>query len=164
VRHGWWRARIKRTWAYVWAGISAPERNALKSWLRPQELALFDQMNRADRRHGLDVVRSLRRAGAIDRDLLAAGLIHDCGKGPRVHLIHRIVWALGQRYGDWIWSATRHLPTFRFALAQLRHHAEISARMADEAGCSRRTVDLIRLQENPIDEDGEMLRAADEAN
>jgi hypothetical protein len=136
----------------------------LKGWLRPQELDLFDQQHVADQRHGLDVLHALRAGGAIDRDLLAAGLLHDCGKGKRVRLVHRIVWSLGQRYGEWIWRVCGHLPTFRYGLSQLRHHAELSARLADTAGCSPRTVTLIRLQENPIDEAGELLRAADEAN
>ena len=53
----------------------------LAAWTRPGELALFDAMHVADRRHGLDVVAHLRRAGVRDRDVLAAGLLHDCAKG-----------------------------------------------------------------------------------
>ena len=144
--------------------MSETERRDLANWLRPREVALFDAMPRGDRRHGLDVARALRRTGAIDRDLIAAGLLHDCGKGKRVRLPHRVLWSLGQRYGEWIWGVAQFVPTFGYAFRQLRHHAEISARLADEAGCSHRTVHLIRMQENPTDEDGELLRAADEAN
>ena len=93
-----------------------------------------------------------------------AGLLHDCGKGPRVRLVHRVAWSLGQRYGQWIWRASSHLPTFRYGLERLRSHADRSAELAHEAGCSPRTVDLIRLQENPVDEAGRFLHAADEAS
>ncbi len=118
----------------------------------------------SDRRHGLDVVAFLRHHGVVEGDLLIAGLLHDCGKGTRVRLVHRVAWSLGQRYGAWIWRASAHLPTFRDGLATLRNHAARSAELAAEAGCSPRTVELIRNQEAPTDEDGRLLLAADEAN
>jgi hypothetical protein len=50
-------------------------------------------------------------------------------------------------------------------LDRLRTHADASARLAAAAGCSQRTVELIRWQEAPRDpEFGERLRLADEAN
>jgi hypothetical protein len=161
---GWWASKIRRTRAYVRARVSSAERNELAVWLTPAQLALFDRMQVADRRHGLDVLAALSSAGATDPDLLVAGLLHDCGKGQRVRLAHRVAWSLGQRYGEWIWRAASHMPTFRYGLDRLRRHADRSAEIAAEAGCSSRTVELIRLQENPIDEAGELLRAADEAN
>jgi hypothetical protein len=136
----------------------------LTDWLTPRQLAVFDGMRVADRRHGLDVVAALRTGGISDADLLVAGLLHDCGKGPRVRLVHRVAWALGQRYGSWIWRASIHLPTFRTGLAGLRDHAQRSAELAEAAGCSPRSVELIRMQENPVDEAGRLLHAADEAN
>jgi len=54
------------------------------------------------------------------------------------------------------------MPTFRDGLDRLRRHADRSAELAAAAGCSSRTVALIRLQENPIDQAGELLRAVDE--
>lgn len=160
----WWVAKIKRTWAYVRARVSSAERDGLATWLTPAQLALFDRMHVADRRHGLDVGSALRKTGTNDPDLLVAGLLHDCGKGQRVRLVHRVAWSLGQRYGEWIWRTASHVPTFRYGLDRLRNHADRSAELAAEAGCSPRTVELIRLQENPIDEAGELLRSADEAN
>jgi hypothetical protein len=51
------------------------------------------------------------------------------------------------------------------ALQRLRDHPEASGRLAAAAGCSVRTVELIRHQDAPRDpEFGEMLRLADEAN
>jgi hypothetical protein len=53
----------------------------------------------------------------------------------------------------------------RRSLDRLRDHAETSARLAEAAGCSPRTVDLIRWQDAPHDpEAGERLRLADEAS
>jgi hypothetical protein len=146
------------------ARVSQAEREALAERLTRSELALFDSMQLADRRHGLDVMADLAGRGATDADLLLAGLLHDCGKGPRVRFTHRVAWSLGQHYGAWIWRAAAHMPTFRTGLAAMRDHAERSARMAAEAGCSARAVDLIRNQENPTDDEGRLLLEADEAN
>ncbi|MGZ6265294.1 MAG: hypothetical protein ACXWN4_00115 [Candidatus Limnocylindrales bacterium] len=161
---GWWASKIKRTRAYLRAGVPPAERVELAAWLQPTQLELFDRMLVSDRRHGLDVVEFLRQHGVVEGDLLIAGLLHDCGKGTRVRLVHRVAWSLGQRYGAWIWRASAHLPTFGEGLVTLRNHAARSAELAAEAGCSPRTVELIRNQEAPTDEDGRLLLAADEAN
>jgi hypothetical protein len=51
------------------------------------------------------------------------------------------------------------------ALDVLRRHAETSAALAETAGCSPRTVELIRNQDAPTDPvAGRLLRLADEAN
>jgi hypothetical protein len=136
----------------------------LEDWTTASEQRLFDSMHVADQRHGLDVVASLRAEGIMNRDVLVAGLLHDAGKGS-TGLWPRVAWSLGQAYGPWVWSVSARLPGFRSALEQLRAHAEVSAGMAAAAGCSQRTVDLIRYQEEPRDpEYGELLRLADEAN
>lgn len=164
MARGWWSARIRRTWIYFHAGVTSDERGDLAAWLTPAQMALFDGMAGPDRRHGLDVVAEMRRAGVTDRDLLAAGLLHDCGKGRSVRLVHRVAWSLGGRYGAWIWRASSHLPTFRAGLAALRDHARRSAELAAAAGCTARTVELIRNQEAPTDDAGRLLLAADENN
>jgi hypothetical protein len=161
---GWWATKLRRTGSYLRARVSDAEREALAERLTAVQLALFDRMQLADRRHGLDVMADLAGRGQTDADLLLAGVLHDCGKGPRVRFAHRVAWSLGQRYGAWIWLAAAHMPTFRTGLAAMRDHAERSARLAAEAGCSARAVDLIRHQENPTDDAGRLLLEADEAN
>jgi hypothetical protein len=160
---GWWASKLKRTWTYLRASVSEAELSYLADWLRPPEFALFEAMPVADQRHGIDVQRALGQMGVIDRDVLCAGLLHDCGKRRSTRLPHRVAWSLGQRYGAWVWRLAVVLPTFKKGLWQMRYHAELSARLAAEAGCSPRTVDLIRQAEKPVDEDGRMLLAADEA-
>jgi hypothetical protein len=140
------------------------EREELAGWLSPEQLELFDRMLAADRRHGLDVVADLRSHGVTDGDLLVAGLLHDCAKGPRTRLVHRVAWSLGQHYGAWIWRLSSRLPTFKSGLIGLRDHADRSATLAEAAGCTARTVQLIRNQEAPTDDAGRLLLDADEAN
>ncbi len=162
---GWWTTKARQARRHLLGRVATAERAGLTGWLTPPQLGLFDAMHPADRRHGLDVVATLRARGVTDGDVLVAGLLHDAGKGPSVRLGHRVAWSLGEAYGPWAWRVARLLPTFGPALARLRDHAELSAELAARAGCSARTVALIRYQAAPRDpEYGELLRLADEAN
>ena len=140
------------------------ERRGVAAWTTPAELALFDSMHVADRRHGLDVVATLRADGIDDPEVLVAGLLHDAAKGD-TGILPRVIHSLGQAWGGWIPRLARVVPGLGESLDRLRTHAEESARLAAAAGCTPRTVELIRWQEAPRDpEFGERLRLADEAN
>jgi len=144
--------------------VTPDERAALASWTTADQVRLFDAMHVADRRHGLDVVAALRAAGVTDSDALLAGLLHDAGKGD-TGVLPRVAYSLGQAWGPWVWRLAATVPGWREPLRRLRVHAELSARLAAAAGCSERTVALIRNQDTPRDpEFGELLKLADEAN
>lgn len=141
---GWWAGRVRQFGRHLLGRVSPAERRELERWLTPAQATLFRAMHPADRRHGLDVVASLRAAGHAEPDLLLAGLFHDAGKGPAVGLWHRVAWTLGERYGESVLGIAARLPGFRPALARIRDHAEISAAMALRAGCAPLTAELIR--------------------
>jgi hypothetical protein len=144
--------------------VTDDERRSLEGWTTPAERLLFDSMHLADRRHGLDVVATLRREGVADPEVLLAGLLHDAAKGD-TGAVPRVIHSLGQAYGPWLPRLASPLPGMSASLERLRVHAEASARLAMSAGCSSRTVELIRWQEAPRDPVfGEQLRLADEAN
>ncbi len=160
----WWGSKVRQFRAHGRASVAPDERAGLAAWLGAPQLALFDAMHIADQRHGLDVVATLRAEGVDDPDVIIAGLLHDAGKGL-TGVWPRVAYSLGQAYGSWTWRVAGLLPGFRGALDRLRDHAEISARLAAGAGCSPRTVELIRHQDAPIDPDaGRLLQLADEAN
>lgn len=160
----WWGSKARQFRAHVRASVGPAERAGLEAWLTDLQLVLFDGMHVADRRHGLDVVTTLRADGVTDPEVLLAGLLHDAGKGL-TGVWPRVVYSLGQRYGSWVWSIAGVLPPFGVALTRLRDHAETSASLARVAGCSPRTVELIRHQDAPVDpEAGRLLQLADEAN
>ncbi len=160
----WWASKVRQFRSHVTARVGQGERAGLADWLTPEQLALFDSMHVADRRHGFDVVATLRREGAIDHDLLVAGLLHDAGKG-QTGVWPRVAFALGQAYGPWVWRVSRVVPAWRAPLDRLAVHADASADLAEAAGCSPRTVELIRHQDAPVDpEAGRALQLADEAN
>jgi hypothetical protein len=144
--------------------VAPEERAGLTTWASPGQVELFDQMHVADRRHGLDVVASLRADGVDDGGVLLAGLLHDAGKG-NTGVWPRVAYALGQHYGRWVWRVARIVPGFGPQMDRLAAHAESSALLAAAAGCSERTVELIRHQDAPIDPvDGRRLQLADDAN
>ena len=160
----WWLTKVRQTKRHLLARVSPRERDTVAAWLTPSQLAVFDGMHIADRRHGLDVVAALRAAGETDDDVLIAGLLHDAGKGD-TGMIPRILHALGQARITWPAFALGWWPGMATALARLRDHAEASAKLAEAASCSARTVELIRWQDEPRDPvAGERLRLADEAN
>jgi hypothetical protein len=160
----WWTGKARQARRHLVARVQPRERDSVAAWLSPSELAIFDAMHVADRRHGLDVVASLRAGGTMDPEVLLAGLLHDAGKG-QTGIAARVVYSLSQAYGSWVGAAVAWLPGMREAVERLRVHAEASATMAEAAGASPRTVELIRWQDTPRDpEAGERLRLADEAN
>jgi len=160
----WWGSKVRQFRAHVRARVGPAERSGLEAWLTDLQLALFDGMHVADRRHGLDVVATLRAEGVTDPEVLLAGLLHDAGKGP-TGIWPRVAYSLGQRYGSWVWRVAGVLPPFGAALTRLRDHAEVSASLSRAAGCSPRTVELIRHQDAPIDPvAGVRLKLADDAN
>jgi hypothetical protein len=160
----WWASRFRQFRSHLRARVAPHERAALATWISPAQLALFDSMHVADRRHGLDVMASLRAEGVTEDDVLLAGLLHDGGKGD-TGVWPRVAYALASLYGSWVTSLVRRVPGFAAPLERLRTHATTSAELAAAAGCQVRTVALIRFQDAPIDPDfGELLRLADDAN
>jgi hypothetical protein len=160
----WWAGKVRQFAGHVRARVRPAERDSLEAWLSPAQLALFDRMHVADRRHGLDVVAELRQAGVDEPDALLAGLLHDAGKG-QTGVWPRIAYSLGQGVGRWVPRFARRLPGFGSGLDRLGDHAETSAQLAEAAGCPARTVELIRWQDAPRDpEFGALLKLADEAS
>ncbi|CAN5740939.1 HDIG domain-containing protein [soil metagenome] len=162
---GWWPRKVRRFIRYVTGRVGDAERAGLREWLSTDQMRLFLSMPRADQRHSLDVTSALAAAGHMDRELLLAGLLHDCGKGPMVGLWHRVAWSLGELLGEPVLRICGRLPGFPAAFERITHHAERSAVLALAAGCSSRTAGLIRHQAAPMDPvHGEALRQADETH
>src|SRR6476646_1546556 len=91
----WWVNRARQFRAHLRATVTSEERAALATRTTSAQLALFDAMHVADRRHGL--------------------LLHDAGKG-QTGVWPRVAYTLGQRYGHWIWRVAGLLPGYGHAL------------------------------------------------
>ncbi|MFO1538949.1 MAG: HD domain-containing protein [Chloroflexota bacterium] len=159
----WWAGKTHRVRVHLTARVSLAERAGLATLLSPRELALFDSLHVADRRHGIVVRDALLAAGERDPDLLVAALLHDAGKGPRTGLAPRIAWALGERHGTAIHAVALRIPGLRGGVARMRDHVVVSARLAAEAGARPRVVALIAAQSAPEEPAARALHLADEA-
>ncbi len=161
----WWASKVRQFGRHLVAQVAPTERAELAGWLTSTQMALFDGMPVADRRHGLDVLERLRALGSDDHDLFLAGLFHDAGKGRSIRLWHRVAWSLGERLGPWVRQLVARLPGGGDAMARLRDHAERSAALALAAGCGMRAAGLIRGDAPPADAAvAALLHAADEAS
>lgn len=151
---------------------------AIAAWLRPDDLAeascylspaaleLFRAMPHYDRHHALNVMRTLREQGYGEVDLLAAALLHDTGKtvSPtgRLRLWHRVVVVLMRALCPRLLQRLGQGPPggWRRSFFVQQHHAALSAGLARQAGCSRRTVELIRCHEDLLSGQDDPLLAA----
>jgi hypothetical protein len=156
-----------------WFQTEEADDGTVAGYLPPAAVTLFRAMPRYDRRHALRVVRALQARGGAEPELVAAALLHDMGKsgpqpGPgrrpgRVRLWHRVAtvlmraaWpGLLERIGGDGRPGSRCYP-FHVQM----HHATIGALLAEQAGCSPRTVELIRRHEDAAAVAGDPLLAA----
>jgi len=100
----------------------------------------------------LNVSYALRDQGCDDRELLAAALLHDVGKGSgRVRFWMRPVIVLLRALAPGLlrWLAEAPGSGWRRSFYAAWHHASIGADLAAEAGVSERAVLLIRTHHDP---------------
>jgi hypothetical protein len=138
----------------------------ISPYLPPAQIALFRQMQPFEQQHAARVMQRLRNAGQTHADLLAAALLHDVGKilYPLAPL-ERAVIVLGRKFfprlaSRWGEGTPRGL---RRAFVVSERHAAWGADLAARAGVSARAVRLIRLHQDPAEEDP-LLRALQEAD
>ncbi|HEU0073683.1 MAG TPA: HD domain-containing protein [Dehalococcoidia bacterium] len=140
--------------------IDAGELDFAREMMSAAEADLFFAMERRDQRHALEVAMRLRR-GTDDRTLLVAALLHDCGKGS-VPVWLRILNVLSPAATDLLAAEGRG---WRGAAHRLRHHAELGALKARDAGCTETAVRLIQGHVEPEEAwQHVLLRAADDAS
>lgn len=158
--------RVRQFFGALRPRVQDAERAVAYRWLTPAEQALFETMTLRDQQHGIVVWRRVRAAaGDEDRDLLAAALLHDCGKGD-VRLWHRVAHVLMHAGAAGLAGrvASRDGAGWRRALWRLRYHPDIGADMAQRAGSSAEVVRLIREQDaHHADARLAALQAADDA-
>lgn len=157
--------RVRQFWQAVWAPLAQGVPKEPLQGLTPGEQALFWGMSPVGRRHGAAVAQTLLRQGYREHSLLAAALLHDVGKdlGGQVSLLHRVAIVLAPAFGPTTltWLAERPWGGgFRVHL----EHAEVGARLAEEAGADPQTVAWIRHHHEPPARDDPLRLALWEAD
>lgn len=162
--------RIKQVALRFTARVTEADLVPVRALLPPGGQTLFLTMARGDQRHSLNVYRALLSTGCTDGDLLQAALLHDSGKGshrirfwvrPAVVILHRIAPCLLNALAGP--SARAPVASWRRPFRDAWFHAELGARLAEEAGMSPRVVTMIREHHDPYGP-AAALHAVDEQN
>jgi hypothetical protein len=114
--------------------------------LPPQAMQLFEAMPLHDQRHSLAVYDALRARGQTHPALLQAALLHDSAKAGVVRLWHRVAIVLLNALAPGIGArlGLQNPRSWRYPFYVSRHHAELGADRAAQAGVDPLAVELIR--------------------
>lgn len=139
--------RARQFWHLLTAAPQPEELQLVEQVLSREQLALFRQQQPGEQAHSLWIFHELQVRGESNPDLLVAALLHDAGKSRcPLTVWERVVivlakalapekahaWGRGEPQG---WKRP-------FVVAE--QHADWGASLAEQAGCSALTVNLIR--------------------
>jgi hypothetical protein len=137
-----------------------PPAPADEAWARvqllPGEAALWARMSHPDRRHAVAVARAMvaRLGPGVEREVVAAALMHDSGKvesglGTFSRVGATLVWGVVDASAAPRWAAGRSGLARR--LGRYRLHPELGAELLAEAGAHPLTVAWAREHHLPPD-------------
>ncbi|WP_034338473.1 HD domain-containing protein [Deinococcus misasensis] len=135
--------KLKRLSKSISAAQAQPEDQWAKSILTPEEYGVYIQMDPRDREHGTRVARTLQKDHPeAENPLIAAAILHDCGKSIRPYrVLERVLVGLvPYRLSKYVASEGVKV---RFA------HPEMGSDMLQEAGARPEVVRLVRLHHHP---------------
>ncbi len=170
------------TWFNIRQRLYRGLENLVSPWRRVDDrpaLAMLDvatlpfylRLGKPDRAHSLRVLAWLRGHGFRDPDLMAAALLHDCGKAAaRISVAQRTLKVLLKRFSPSRWeqlSRPAEPGSWRYPFYVLRHHPAIGAHWVEQAGGAPDLVWLIRLHEvdpDPADPRYALMRGLQDAD
>jgi hypothetical protein len=162
--------RTRQFWNALPGTRKRVETDDLLPHLSPTQIVLFRRMQESEQIHAFQVLNRLKAAGQTAPDLLTAALLHDVGKVLfPLSLLDRIIIVLGKAFllrqaGRWSEGTPEK---FRRPFVVAAHHPQWGADLAEQAGSSPRTVELIRYHQDissPNDPLLTALQAADDEN
>ena len=162
------------------APLTPAEEMKVRAVLPDRAWLLFAAMPRVDQRHSMEVWRTLSAQGRDAPALTQAALLHDCAKHRGgITLAHRVAVVLLRAFRPELVATWAEAPApgpggWRQPFWAHAHHPELSAALAEAAGCDPIAVALIRRHQvvsRPDDtDDASMygllaaLQAADDDN
>ncbi|ASN80321.1 HD domain-containing protein [Deinococcus ficus] len=129
-----------------------PDDTWARQFLTPAETLIYNGMDARDREHACRVTQHLLRDHPdVDQEVLAATLLHDCGKSVRTYYVFERVFV-----GLLPYRLTRLLPP-RGALGIRANHPELGAKLLAHAGARPRVARLVARHHAPIGDPDAML-------
>lgn len=146
---------MQRLWRSRREGQARPDDAWALARLNPAEWAVYRSLDARDREHAVRVARALAAEQAPSPELLAAALLHDCGKRERPYrLAERVGLGLLPR------ALCARLPG-RAAYLRAHHDAE-GERLLRHAGARPRVCELVARSHDPgSDPEAQLLAAYD---
>lgn len=153
----------KRFFGAIRPGPPSPEDEGwATAHLLPGEIDVWHQMNNPDRRHAVMVARAVAadpRLGAgqgIDREVVAAALLHDSGKvlcrfRTPSRVLATMVWAVASDHTADRWLNQRS-GRYRHRLAQYRRHPDLGSALLRDGGSSPLTYQWAAQHHLPEDQ------------
>lgn len=148
--------RVTQFWWNITAEpLPIPLRQEIDNYLSTAESELFGQFQESDQWHAYRVFNTLKETGQSQPDLLTAALLHDVGKTK----INLSVWDrtlivaadffIPSKAKSWGQADGR---SWKRPFVVRSQHARWGAGMAQSAGSSALTIDLIRRHQDPLPE------------
>jgi hypothetical protein len=147
-------ARLRQGLRAIFALASPVDYEAAAEVLSPSLMRLFRRMSRSEQLHSLRVMRTLSAQGHADPDLLAAALLHDCGKSRyRFALPERVTVVLVKKlapasFARWSMGEPRG---WRRPFVIAARHPQWSAEDMESAGASMLAAALARRHQDRVD-------------
>jgi len=167
--------RLRQGLRALRAWVRPPDRSRAAPYLSPPLFSVFEMMRAGEAQHSLNVLDTLRARGESDPALLAAALLHDCGKAQQPYwLWERALIVIARklfpsRLERWGGGEPRG---WRRPFVVNRQHPVWGAALVTTAGADPLTIELIanharKLDHAPRDEYERLLaalQAADDEN
>lgn len=153
--------RVRQFWQALDAQPDPDQLRKANALLTPAQLTLFVGMQPSEQAHALKVLYKLLDQGENHPDLLAAALLHDCGKQRSplnplerswVVLIRKLFPGRAAAWGRADLRSTGELRGWRRWMAVAEQHPAWGAEMARQAGATPLLQALIRRHQEPIGE------------
>jgi hypothetical protein len=160
--------RVHQFMKAIFSKIDSSEITWALNNLPPGSGSLFLKQSRSEQRHALNVAQSIMKeqptlSVSNYQNLLAAALLHDCGKSRICNrLWHRVFVVLMQKMPQPIWFRLERSHTiFATPLKTASQHAIWGCNLAREAGLNPVICYLIYEHHNPKTALGRILQSSD---
>lgn len=150
--------RTRQFWLALGGRPKESELALARQVLTPAQMALFASMQPGEQVHALQVLQRLLEQGERHPDLLAAALLHDCGKqlsplSPLerawIVLVQRLLPSRMEGWGQAERADLGRLPAWRRPLVVAVQHPAWGAELARQAGASALLQKLIGQHQQP---------------